>query len=515
MYLTQGLHRAVQQVPDAPATICGERVRTWRQHAGRVSRLAGALRWLGVRGGDRVGILARNSDRYAELLLAIPWTGGVFTPVNIRWNPDEISYALRDSGTTVLCVDDASAGRVPALVEGHPGLKALIWLGDGPAPEGMSGYENLVAEALPVEDARRGGDALAGIFYTSGTTGVPKGAMASHASLLTMALGQQATIPAVHPGGRALLALPMFHIGAFTAWLPQLVVGGTQVVVPAFEPQAVLETIARHRVTTALLVPTMLQRVVDHPALPEFDLSSVRALLYGASPVSEAVLKRAMRAFPRAAFTQLYGMTEAAGTTTMLGPDEHRSGRKLREAGRAAAHAEVRIVDEQDRELPRGAIGEVTCRGGHVMSGYWNRPRETVEALRGGWLHTGDAGYMDDDGYVYLVDRVKDMIVSGGENVYSAEVENAIASHPAVASCAVIAVPDPAWGERVHAVVVLRPGHTASAEEIREHCKTLIAAYKAPRSCEFADRLPLSAAGKVLKRELRKPYWRNASRDVH
>ena len=276
-----------------------------------------------------------------------------------------------------------------------------------------------------------------------------------------------------------------------------------------------LETIARHRVTTALLVPTMLQRVVDHPALPEFDLSSVRALLYGASPVSEAVLKRAMRAFPRAAFTQLYGMTEAAGTTTMLGPDEHRSGRKLRAAGRAAAHAEVRIVDEQDRELPRGAIGEVTCRGGHVMSGYWNRPRETVEALRGGWLHTGDAGYMDDDGYVYLVDRVKDMIVSGGENVYSAEVENAIASHPAVASCAVIAVPDPAWGERVHAVVVLRPGHTASAEEIREHCKTLIAAYKAPRSCEFADRLPLSAAGKVLKRELRKPYWGNASRDVH
>ena len=515
MYLTQGLHRAVQQMPDAPATMFGERVRTWRQHADRVARLADALRGLGVADGSRVGILALNSDRYAELLLAVPWAGGVFTPVNTRWNPAELVYALRDSATTILCVDDASAGLVPALAEGYPDLKTLIYLGDGPPPEGMYSYEDLVDGALPVEDARRGGGALAGIFYTSGTTGVPKGAMVSHASLLTMALGQQATVPAAHPGGRALLVLPMFHIGAFTAWLPQLVVGGTQVIVPAFEPVTVLETIARHRVTTVLLVPAMLQMVVDHPAWPGFDLSSVATFLYGASPASEALLERAMRVFPQAAFTQLYGMTEAAGTTTMLGPDEHRAGKNLRAAGRAAAHAEVRIVDIRDHELPRGAVGEVACRGGHVMSGYWNRPQETAGALRGGWLHTGDAGYMDDDGYVYLVDRVKDMIVSGGENVYSAEVENAIASHPAVASCAVIAVPDPTWGERVHAVIVLRPGRTAGAEEIREHCKTRIAGYKAPRSCEFVDRLPLSAAGKVLKRDLRKPYWDNTGRGVH
>jgi acyl-CoA synthetase (AMP-forming)/AMP-acid ligase II len=515
MYLTQGLHRAARQRPDAAAAIFGDRVRTWRQHADRVARLAGALRGLGVREGDRVAILARNSDRYAELLLAVPWAGGVFTPVNVRWSPAEIIYSLRDSGTTVLCADDPSAGLVAALAEGYPDLKTLIYLGDGPPPEGMPSYEDLIQGTVPVEDARRSGGDLAAIFYTSGTTGRPKGAMVSHTSLLTMALGQQATVRAAHPGGRALLALPMFHIGAFTLWLPQLLVGGTQVIVPTFEPVAVLETIARHRVTTALLVPTMLQMVVDHPARPGFDLSSVRTFLYGASPVSEALLERAMRAFPRAAFTQLYGMTEAAGTTTMLGPDEHRARRNLRAAGRAAAHAEIRIVDKQDSELPRGAVGEVTCRGGHVMSGYWNRPQETAEALRGGWLHTGDAGYMDDDGYVYLVDRVKDMIVSGGENVYSAEVENAIASHPAVAACAVIAVPDPAWGERVHAVVVLRPGCTAGAEDIRAHCKTLIAAYKAPRSCEFTDRLPLSAAGKVLKRELRRPHWATTDRGVH
>jgi acyl-CoA synthetase (AMP-forming)/AMP-acid ligase II len=439
----------------------------------------------------------------------------VFTPVNIRWNPAEIIYALRDSGTTILCADDASADRMPAVVEGCPDLKALIYLGDGPPPEGMVGYENLVEEGHPVRDARRGGDALAGIFYTSGTTGVPKGAMVSHANLLTMALGQQATVPAAHPGGRALLALPMFHIGAFTLWLPQLVAGGGQVIVPSFEPLAVLEAIARHRVITALLVPTMLQKVVDHPALTRFDLSSVRTFLYGASPVDQALLERAMRAFPQAAFVQLYGMTEAAGTTAMLGPDEHRAGKHLRAAGRAAAHAEVRIVDHENGELPRGTVGEIACRGGHVISGYWNRPEETAEALPGGWLHTGDAGYIDDDGYLYVVDRVKDMIVTGGENVYSAEVENAITSHPAVASCAVIAIPDPVWGERVHAVVMLRPAHTASAEEIREHCKTLIAGYKAPRSCEFVNSLPLSAAGKVLKRELRRPYWADTDRGVH
>jgi acyl-CoA synthetase (AMP-forming)/AMP-acid ligase II len=441
MYLTQGLHRAVQQVPDAPATMFGERVRTWRQHADRVARLAGALRGLGVADGSRVGILARNSDRYAELLLAVPWAGGVFTPVNIRWNRAGLIYALRDSATTILCADDAAAGLVPALAGGHPDLTTLICLGDGPPPEGMYSDEDLVDGALPVEDARRGGGALTGIFCTSGITGVPKVGDGQPRQPAHHGLGQQATVPAAHRGGRALLVLPMFHIGAFTAWLPQLAAGGTQVIVPAFEPVTVLETIARHRVTTVLLVPAMLQVVVDHPAWPGFDLSSVATFLYGASPASEAMLERAMRVFPRAAFTQLYGMTEAAGTTAMLGPDEHRAGKNLRAAGRAAAHAEVRIADIRDRELPRGAVGEVACRGGHVMSGYWNRPQETAGALRGGWLHTGDAGYMDDDGYVYLVDRVKDMIVSGGENVYSAEVEKRDRLHPAVASRAVIRRP--------------------------------------------------------------------------
>ena len=515
MYVTQALHRAVQQTPDQPATVFGERVRTYREQADRVARLAAALRRLGVRDGERVGVLSLNSDRFAELLLAVPWANGVLNPVNIRWTPGEIVRSLRESQTDILFVDDAFAAHLPALVDGHPGLKTVVHLGDGPPPAGMPGHEELIAGSEPVEDARRGGDALAAIYYTGGTTGLSKGVMLSHANLLTSALGMLATEQTALPGGRILLATPMCHLAAFAAWLLQLQVGGSHVIVPAFEPVAVLEAIARHRVTSAVLVPTMLQMVVDHPALAEHDRSSLRSLLYAASPMSEALLERAMRAFPQAAFTQAYGMTELSPTATMLTGEEHREGRHLRSVGRAAAHAEVRVVDDHGREVPRGTVGEIVARGANVMLGYWDRPEETAEALRDGWMRTGDAGHMDGDGYVHLVDRLKDMIIVGGSNVYSAEVENALGAHPAVAACAVIGVPDAVWGERVHAVVVTKPGRTAGADELRAHCETLIAGYKAPRSFEFVDALPMAPTGKVLKRELRKPHWEGMDRQIH
>lgn len=513
MYMTQGLHRSVQRSPDAPATIFRERTRNFREHSDRVARLAGALRELGVRDGERVGILALNSDRFAEFLLAVPWANGVLNPVNIRWSPAEIVYSLQESQTDILFVDDMFAPVVPALREDCPGLRTVVHLGDGD-PAGLLGYEDLISGTSPVEDARRGGDALAGIFYTGGTTGFPKGVMLSHANLITSVLGDLATTTRA-PEDRMLHAAPLFHLIALAAgWLAQSAAGATHVIVPAFEPAAVIDAIERHRVDHVLLVPAMLQLLVDHPAAAECDLSSVRKIGYGGSPISEALLERAMEVFPEASFRQGYGMTELAPTATVLGPDEHRAGKNLRSAGRAVANVEVRIVDAEDNEVPRGTVGEVVCRGANVMLGYWNKPAETAEALRGGWMHTGDAGYMDDEGYVYLVDRIKDMIISGGENVYSAEVENAIGAHPAVAACAVVGVPDAQWGERVHAVIVLKPGHTAGAEEIREHCKALIAGYKAPRSCEFVDALPMAPTGKVLKRELRKPYWEGADRQV-
>jgi acyl-CoA synthetase (AMP-forming)/AMP-acid ligase II len=503
MYLTQSLHRALIHTPDAPATICGDRVRTIADQADRVARLAGALRTCGVADGERVAILALNSDRYLELLLAVPWADGVLNPVNIRWSPGEIGYALRDSDSRVLVVDDAFAPMAAALLREHAGLRAVIHAGDGPAPEGALGYEDLLASVDPVADCRRGGDALAAIFYTGGTTGHPKGVALTHANLLTSVLGSLATCAAAaRPGGRLLHAAPMFHMADLHAGLTQSIVGGTHVVVPRFDPVAVMAAIERDRVTNVLLVPTMIQALVDHPDRESYDLTSLTTVVYGASPITEALLRRAMDALPGTDLIQVYGMTEL-GLITLLDGEDHRRGDRLGSAGRAGAHAEVRIVDRDGQEVPQWQVGEVAVRGGHVMSGYWGRPDETAAALRDGWLHTGDGAYMDGEGYVFIVDRIKDMIITGGENVYSVEVEDALGRHPAVAACAVIAVPDERWGERVHAVVVPAPGAAVSPDELRAHARGLIAGYKVPRTVEIVDSLPLSAAGKVLKRELR------------
>jgi acyl-CoA synthetase (AMP-forming)/AMP-acid ligase II len=515
MYLTQGLHRAVQQTPDAVMTVLGERRRTFAEVAGRVARLAGALRGLGVADGDRVAMLSLNSDNYHEYLLAVPWANAVLNPVNIRWSPAEIVYSLRDSTTTVLFVDDAFARLVPELREAYPELATVIHTGDGPTPDGALAYEDLIAGADPVEDVRRGGDELAGVFYTGGTTGFPKGVMLSHSNLLTSSLGAVASGYVFKPGVRLLHAAPMFHLADFAAWYATLGLGGAHVFVPGFDPVAVLAAIAEHRITDALLVPVMIQLLVDHPSVSEYDLTSMHAVLYGASPIVQAVLERAMKTFPNASFTQAYGMTELSPIATLLGPADHTNPALMRSAGRAAPHAEVRIADLDGNEVPRGTVGEIVVRGGHVMLGYWNKPEETAAALRDGWMHTGDGGYMDEAGYVFVVDRIKDMIVTGGENVYSAEVENAVCRHPDVLSCAVIGVPDEEWGERVHAVVVLREGATVTHDDIRAHAKTLIGGYKAPRSTEFLAALPVSSTGKILKRELRKPYWGTDARQVH
>jgi acyl-CoA synthetase (AMP-forming)/AMP-acid ligase II len=514
MYLTQTLHRALQQEPHRTATVFGDRVRTVAESADRVTRLAGGLRELGVGTDDPVAILALNSDRYHEYLLAVPWVGAVLNPVNIRWSAAEIAYSLRESDTHTLLVDKTFAGTAERLREACPELSTVIFADDGPPPVGMIDYEQLISESAPVEDARRGGDDLLGIYYTGGTTGTPKGVMLSHRNLLTSAFGSLATGEFLTPGGILLHVAPMFHLADGAAWASGQLVGSTHVMVPSFTPVAALTAFSTHRVTDTLLVPTMIQLLVDAPEHTQYDLSGVRHLIYGASPISEAVLERAGKAFPNASFMQAYGMTELSPVATLLSPGDHQKPHLRRAAGRAAPHAEVRIVDPEDHEVPRGTVGEVVSRGDHVMLGYWNRPEETETALRGGWMHTGDGGYMDDDGYVYIVDRIKDMIVSGGENVYSAEVENALAKHPAVAACAVIGVPDEQWGERVHAVVVLRDGAETTAAELREFCHELIAGYKTPRSVEFTDALPMSGAGKILKRELRKPYWSDAAKQV-
>ena len=514
MYLTQGLHRSVQQRPHETATVCAGRTRTHAESVDRIARLAAALQQLGVRDGERAAILSLNSDRYHEFLAATLWAGGVVVPVNVRWNVPEIADSLAEVDARVLVVDDTFTGCVDGLRVAHPRLQHVVHAGDGPPPDGMLGFEQLVEAHDPVEDARRGGDRLAGVFYTGGTTGRSKGVMLSHDNLLTSAMGGLAT-DHVPPDHVLLHAAPMFHAAAFSGWVRGGVVGGTQVMIPVFDPVAVLTAVQRHHVTDVLLVPTMIQLVVNSPRLDEFDLTSVRKVVYGASPMSDALLGRTVKALPNARFLQVYGMTELAPMVTVLRPDDHEDPRHRRSVGRAAPHAEVRVVGPDDVELPHGEVGEVVVRGGHVMLGYWDRPEETAEALRGGWMHTGDAGRMDDEGYVYLTDRLKDMIVSGGENVYSVEVENVLAQHPAVATCAVIGVPDETWGERVHAVVVPASGATVTLDELRDFCADRLAGYKTPRSMEVVEALPLSAAGKVLKRELRAPYWAGQERAVH
>lgn len=514
MYLTQPLHRALQQHPERIACIYADRERTFAEFAERVARLAGGLHQLGVRSGHRVAMLALNSDRYLEYLAAVPWADGVLVPVNTRWSASEIGHALRDCEAQVLLIDDEFMPMLPELRASVPVLRKVIYVGDGSA-NGLVDYEELVAGSDPVSDARRGGDALAALFYTGGTTGLAKGVMLSHANLMVSALGCAAVGYWVTQGGRYLHSAPMFHLADLCLWMAHSLAGNTHVIVPKFDPTAVLAAVAKHRVTDLFLVPTMIQMLVDHPGAAGYDLSSVRRFCYGASPISEAVLQRTMRLLPDVGLAQAYGMTELSPVATLLGPDDHRGGTaRLRSAGRAAPHSEVRIVDERDNEVPRGTVGEIVCRGGHVMLGYWKQPEATAAAVRDGWMHTGDGGYMDQDGYLYVVDRIKDMIVSGGENVYSAEVENALCQHPAVAACAVIGVPDPTYGERVHAVVVAAPGADVTAEALRAHAKGLIAGYKAPRTFEFVDELPRSGAGKVLKRELRRRHWEAAPRGV-
>jgi acyl-CoA synthetase (AMP-forming)/AMP-acid ligase II len=378
----------------------------------------------------------------------------------------------------------------------------------------MLAFEELVAAAEPVEDVRRGGSEHAAVCYTGGTTGRSKGVVLSHDNLMTAIMGGLG-VEHWDDEGVYLHAAPMFHLADLGMWATAVVLGVRHVMIPAFDPVAVLTAVREHGVTELLLVPTMLQLVVDHPEVDGFDLSGVRHVVYGASPMSDALLARARKALPNAGFLQAYGMTELAPTATYLTPRDHDHPVRRRSVGRAAPHAEVRVVGPDDVELPRGEVGEIVVRGGNVMLGYWQQPEATAQALRGGWMHTGDAGSMDDEGYVFLSDRIKDMIITGGENVYSVEVENVLCRHPSVATAAVIGVPDDVYGERVHAVVVPTAGQTVTLDELRAFCADRIAGYKTPRSLEVVDALPISAAGKVLKRELRTPYWEGQERGVH
>jgi long-chain acyl-CoA synthetase len=516
MNITQGLRRVLQTDPAGIATVEGDRRRNWREVGDRVARLAGALRELGVKPGERVAVLMLNSDRYLELYLGIAWAGAVIVPTNIRWSRAEIEDSLVDCRATALVVDTTFATMGVELAKAV--ALTLIYADDDGGPAEARNYEKLIAASGPVPDAMASREDLAGIFYTGGTTGRSKGVMLSHANIVSNAL---------HMLGEGLLpdrtiylnAAPMFHLANGAGMFASLIGGGRNVVIKAFSPEAVMTAIEQEKVTATLIVPTMIQMLTDHPGFRSADMSSLQRILYGASPISEALLNRAMAGLPGVAFHQLYGMTELSPMATHLPWHQHTGEaatkkNRQRACGRAAIGCEVRIVDAEHKPVATGVVGEVAVRGQNVMMGYWERPEETAKAVIDGWMHTGDGGYMDEEGYVYLVDRVKDMIISGGENVYSMEVENVITQHPAVSQCAVIGIPSEQWGETVHAFVIPKADANVNAAEIIAFCKDRIAGYKCPRSVDVrTEPFPLSGAGKVLKRELRRLYAQDHARD--
>jgi long-chain acyl-CoA synthetase len=512
--ITQGLKRAAQINRGGIATICSDRKRTWETVAGRVPRFAAALRALGLAEGGRVAILALNSDDYLELHYAIVWAGGAMVPINTRLAPAEIDYILRDSTPDIIIAD---AHGVPLLAQILLASTKRVFLGDA-LPAGWLSYEQLIADTAPMPDCElRDGD-LAGIFYTGGSTGRAKGAMLSHDNLVSNALN---AIPLVGYGQDSvyLHAAPMFHLADGMATFAMTMVAGTHVMIPRFEAATCLEAFTRHRVTNVTLVPTMIGMLVNHPDAARYDLSALRQIQFGASPMPEATLKRAVALWPKVKFLHGWGMTEISPIGSALPwalRDPAVAGDRLRSCGHAVLNCEIRIVDADGKEVPHGTVGEMAIRGPNVMLGYWNKPAETAAALRNGFLHTGDAAYMDEDGLIYIVDRLKDMVISGGENIYSTEVESAISLHPDVAEVAVIGIPDPQWGEIVHAIVVPRAGKQLSVDDVRSHCRALIAGYKVPRSVEVRHSpLPLSGSGKVLKTTLREPYWQGNARRVN
>ncbi|HET7038187.1 MAG TPA: long-chain-fatty-acid--CoA ligase [Thermomicrobiaceae bacterium] len=519
MLLEQMLQRSARLWPEKMAAIDGEWRLTYGQFAERVDRLANALIGLGLAPGERVGVLMLNSFRYLELYYAVSLAGGVIVPLNTRLAIPELSFMLDDCGARLLVAGPEFSDAARRIQAECPSLQALILADDGDAPAGMHAYEHLLAAAGPArpEIAKHDSDA-AGIFYTGGTTGRPKGVMLTHRNLVDNAY--RAIMHVGYQGDDTYLhAAPMFHLADGASTFAITAIGGTHAHIRAFDPPAVLATLEREQVTSVLLVPTMINALVNCPDSASCDLSRLRRVVYGASPIAESTLRRGMEFFG-CAFIQGFGMTEVAPILTILSEADHRLGlserpQLLRSAGQAGIGIDLRVVDDDDRDLPPGVVGEVIARGDNVMLGYWQRPEETAAALRGGCYHSGDLATMDEEGYVYIVDRKKDMIVSGGENVYSIEVENALANHPAVLECAVIGVPDDRWGEAVLAVVVPRPGRQPEHEELIDHCRRQIAGYKVPRAIVLADSLPKSGAGKILKREIREQYWREESRRVH
>jgi long-chain acyl-CoA synthetase len=462
---------------------------TWSELYTRVHRMAAFLRGIGIEKGDRLAAWMLNSHDYLELYWATAIAGIVIVPINTRWNAKDVDFTLADSGAKALMVDGSFAARVREL-QNPPRVLSSCEYSDA-----------AVAFEEPDEDD------LVGLFYTSGTTGGPKGVMLTHRNLWSNAL--HSIMATGIKQGVWLHAAPMFHAADFWAVYVTATLGGENAYLPSFDPESFLRLVERHRVTETVIVPTMISMILHHPSFEKYDLSSLRCVKYGASPMPAPLIELTMRRLPHVEVHQAYGMTETSPMLTILDHAGH-TGATIASAGRPISGVEVRVVDFNDEDVPVGECGEVIARGANIMKGYWNRPDITKEALRGGWMHTGDLGRLDAEGFLYILDRKKDMIKPGSENVYSPEVESMILGHPAVLEAAVIGVPHEKWGEAIRAVVVCRAGCSLEEMELIAWCRERMTHFKCPTSVVVAEALPKGGTGKIQKNVLRERYGRSS-----
>jgi long-chain acyl-CoA synthetase len=497
---THGLRRAARIRPRALAVDDGSRRLTWEQAADRVARVASVLQALGAQPGDRVAILSDNSATYFELYWAAPWGGLVLAHMNGRWAVPEVAAALDDCAPKLLLHDatHASAARAAAAASHCP--VRLVDLDD----PGAGGWNAMVETAAACLDAELAEQAPVALFYTSGTTGQPKGATLTAANVFSAGLMIASPFD-LSPDTRALCVMPMFHVGAGTFLIGLTAAAASIWIEPRFDAARTLDLIEGERLTHSVLVPTMISQLLDQPNAEQRDMRSMRRLIYGAAPMPDALIARAMQMMPDVGFNQGYSMTETTATGTSLSPADHADTRRRRSVGQALPGNDIEVRTPDGSPCTDGEVGEICIRGPGVMAGYWNRPAESAAVIHDGWLRTGDAGFLDADGYLHVVDRLKDMIISGGENVYSAEVENVLHDHPAVAECAVVGLPHPHWGEQVVAVVHMRQGIGIGATDLEAHCRSRLGGYKVPRRFILSpDPLPKGGSGKILKPEIRR-----------
>lgn len=482
---------------------------SYQEFAARTDALADALRRIGVRRGDRVAALLVNSAEFLDVMFATAKLGAVFVPINVRLVGAEIGFILADSGADVFVYHEplAAAARAALPVVGVR-VRHRVVVG-GPCGAGESDYAELLAsgEPVPIDADVEEGD-LFGLMYTSGTTGRPKGAMLTHRNMLWNAIHTLGTGRGLRESDVTVTVAPMFHIGGLGVHtLPLVYVGGTSVILPAFDPAVTLATMSRARATVQFLVPAMWAAIMRVPDFDAHDLSALELAVSGGAPCPLPVIEFFQgKGLP---FQEGFGMTETSPLVSVL--DAAHVKEKAGSIGRPIMHVEARIVDDVDRDVPTGAVGELVLRGRNIFAGYWGQPAATADAFRSGWFHTGDLGRIDEHGFITLVDRKKDMIISGGENVYPVEVEQVLYRHPAVAEAAVVGVPDETWGEAVLAVVACQPGEPPPAEELIGYARDRLAHFKCPRRVEYVDALPRNATGKVRKTELRERYGGSAS----